>query len=95
MILESTGALSSMRQWDLPTALMTNEQLYLAIGIPMLFNAAMMGLLVAYINSRFNETNERFRSVDQRFEVLTSASTTCEISGAPNFTAWKKSWTRG
>ena len=36
-----------VREWDLPSALMTNEQLYLAIGIPVLFNAAMMGLLIA------------------------------------------------
>ena len=59
-----------MRQWDLPTALMTNEQLYMAIGIPMLFNAAMIGILITYINSKFNGTDERFRSIDQRFDAV-------------------------
>ncbi|HTS47141.1 MAG TPA: SDR family oxidoreductase [Bryobacteraceae bacterium] len=31
--------------------LRTNEQLYLAIGVPTLVNAAMMGLLIAYISA--------------------------------------------
>ena len=53
----------AVRQWDLPTALMTNEQLYLAIGIPMLFNAATMGLFIAYMNAKF-------RSIDQRFDDM-------------------------
>jgi len=35
---------------------MTNEQLYLAIGLPMLFNAAMTGLLIAYMNARFSSS---------------------------------------
>jgi flagellar biosynthesis protein FliQ len=30
----------------------TNEQLYLAIGIPMLFNATLTGLLVALFNAK-------------------------------------------
>ena len=39
---------------------MTNEQLYVAIGIPMLFNAAMIGILIAYMNSRFSSIDRRF-----------------------------------
>ena len=50
--------------------MMTNEQLYLAIGIPMLFNAALVGALVAYINAKFHAVDERFRSVDQRFNSI-------------------------
>jgi hypothetical protein len=42
----------------------TNQQLYLAIGIPMMFNAGLIGLLLAYINARFtaaeSSTNQRF-----------------------------------
>lgn len=49
---------------------MTNEQLYLAIGIPTLLNAAMMGLLIAYINAKFSAVNERFQSIDRRFEMM-------------------------
>lgn len=49
---------------------MTNEQLYLAIGIPMLFNAALTAALIAYINAKFHSVDERFRSVDQRFNAM-------------------------
>jgi hypothetical protein len=45
----------------------TNQQLYLAIGIPMFFNAALIGVLIAYINAKFHAVDERFHSVDQRF----------------------------
>jgi hypothetical protein len=52
----------------------TNTQLYLAIGIPMLFNAALIGLLVAYINARFDGAKEsvdqQFRTFGQRFDAI-------------------------
>lgn len=47
--------------------LMSNEQLYVAIGIPMLFNAALTGAMIAYINAKFHSVDERFRAMDQRF----------------------------
>ena len=50
----------TMREWDLPTALMTNEQLYMAIGIPMLFNAALMAMVFACLNANFNRLEKRF-----------------------------------
>jgi len=49
---------------------MTNEQLYLAIGIPTLLNAAMMGLLIAYMNARFSAMERRFDGVDKRFDDM-------------------------
>lgn len=49
---------------------MTNEQLYLAIGIPILTNAALIGLLLAYINSRFDAVDKRFDAVDRRFSSI-------------------------
>lgn len=49
---------------------MTNEQLYLAIGIPTLLNAAMMGLLIAYINAKFSSMDERFHAIDRRFDAI-------------------------
>jgi hypothetical protein len=39
---------------------MTNVQLYLAIGIPMLFNAVLVGILIANINAKFEGINRRF-----------------------------------
>jgi hypothetical protein len=49
---------------------MTNEQLYFAIGIPMLFNAGLIGIMLAYINAKFSGVDERFASVDQRFAEI-------------------------
>ena len=40
--------------------MVTNQQLYLAIGIPMLFNAALIGLLVALMNAKFGAIDKRF-----------------------------------
>jgi hypothetical protein len=45
----------------------TNEQLYLAIGIPMVVNAGMIGLLLAYMGAKFDAVEKRFVGVDQRF----------------------------
>lgn len=39
---------------------MTTLQLYLTVGIPMLFNAGLIGLLLMHMNSRFDGINQRF-----------------------------------
>ena len=49
---------------------MTNIQLYLAIGIPLLGNAVLVGVLMAYINAKFEGINHRFEAVDRRFEGI-------------------------
>jgi uncharacterized membrane protein len=49
---------------------MTNAQLYLAIGVPILANAALIGLLLAYINAKFEGVNQRFEAVDRRFNDM-------------------------
>ncbi|HEV2201045.1 MAG TPA: hypothetical protein VGR73_14600 [Bryobacteraceae bacterium] len=49
---------------------MTNEQLYLVIGIPMLFNAGLIGIVLAYINQRFTSVDHRFAAMDKRFDDL-------------------------
>jgi len=41
----------------------TNQQLYLAIGIPMLCNAMLIGLVVALFNSRFTGIDKRFEDI--------------------------------
>ena len=59
--------------------MVTNEQLYILVGIPMLFNATLIGLVIAYINAkigkveskmdaRFDGVNARFDGVNTRFE---------------------------
>jgi hypothetical protein len=50
--------------------LVTNQQLYLALGIPMLFNATLIGLVVALFNSRFTGIDKRFDAVDKRFDAV-------------------------
>ena len=40
--------------------LVTNEQLYLAIGIPLLFNAGLIGLLTIVMNTKFSGIDKRF-----------------------------------
>jgi hypothetical protein len=38
----------------------TETRLYFAIGIPAVTNAALIGLLIAQVNSRFEAVNHRF-----------------------------------
>src|SRR5947207_10904609 len=47
---------------------MTNMQLYLAIGIPILSNAALIGLLLACINAKFDGVNAKFDGVNVKFD---------------------------
>ncbi len=44
---------------------MTNLQLYVAIGIPMLFNALLVGVLIAFVNAKFEAVNAKF---DAKFD---------------------------
>jgi hypothetical protein len=48
----------------------TNEQLYIAVGIPLLFNATLAGVLIAYINAKFQDVSSRFNAVDRRFDDM-------------------------
>jgi hypothetical protein len=50
--------------------LVTNEQLYIAIGIPMLFNLAIIGFVVAYFNARFDKIEVRLDAIDKRFDDM-------------------------
>ena len=60
---------------------MTNEQIYILVGIPMLFNATLIGLVIAYLNAkigkvesrmdaRFDAVNTRFDGIDKRFDDM-------------------------
>jgi hypothetical protein len=54
--------------------MVTNIQLYLAIGVPAILNFAAIGLLVALMNSRFDAMQRnidlRFDAVDRRFDDM-------------------------
>ena len=49
---------------------MTNQKLYLAIGIPMLFNAALIGLVMALISSKFAAVDAKFEAVYARLDAI-------------------------
>jgi hypothetical protein len=48
----------------------TNQQLYLAVGIPLLFNASLIGILIAYVNARFTSVEIRLIAIDKRFDDM-------------------------
>jgi hypothetical protein len=48
----------------------TNEQLYIAVGIPLLFNATLIGVLIAYVNAKFQASESRFDAIDRRFDAI-------------------------
>jgi hypothetical protein len=69
----------------------TNQQLYFAIGMPMLFNAGLIGLLLGYINARFTTAErsmeQRFVGVDQRFGSIDQRFASLEQSIDRRFSA--------
>ena len=50
--------------------MVTNEQLYLAVGIPLLFNATLIGVLIAYVNAKFQAFESRFDAIETRFNAI-------------------------
>ncbi len=50
--------------------MVTNEQLYIVIGIPMLFNATLIGLVIAYMNARLGRVDSRFDGIERRFDAI-------------------------
>jgi hypothetical protein len=50
--------------------LVTNEQLYLAIGVPLLFNATLIVILMAWINAKFEAVGAKFQSMEVRFTAI-------------------------
>lgn len=49
---------------------MTNQQLYLAIGVPLLFNATLIAILMAWVNAKFEAVDARFAAIDKRLDDL-------------------------
>ena len=49
---------------------MTNEQLYLAMGIPMVFNTVLALLLVANMNAKFEAVNAKIEAINKRFDDM-------------------------
>jgi len=49
---------------------MTDTQLYLAIGVPILANATLIALLLAYINAKSEATQRNFDAINRRFDDM-------------------------
>jgi len=57
-----------------------NVQLYLAIGVPILFNATLLGLVIGFFNPKLDALNAKFDakfdagldSVNSRFDAVNS-----------------------
>ena len=44
---------------------MTNVQLYFAIGVPLVYNTLLFGILIAYINAKFEAQTQALLRVEQ------------------------------
>ena len=53
---------------------MTDTQLYLAIGVPILFNAALIGVLIAYVNGIGSSLNSRLAAGESALNNRLAAS---------------------
>jgi len=49
---------------------MTNEQFYIAIGIPMFFNAGLIGLVAAFLRANFRVIDRHLDAIDRRFDAM-------------------------
>jgi len=49
---------------------MADTQLYIAVGVPMLFNALLITLLLTHMNSKFQGVEQRFNAIDKRFDDM-------------------------
>ena len=48
----------------------TNQQLYLAVGVPLLFNVALIGLVIGIVNAKFGALGAKFEAIDKRFDAI-------------------------
>ena len=49
---------------------MTDTQLYIAIGVPMLFNTLLITVLILWVNAKFSSQNEKSHSIEKRLDGI-------------------------
>lgn len=49
---------------------MTNEQLYFAIGLPIVFNTIISVTIYTLLSARINDLGPRFEALNQRFDDM-------------------------
>jgi hypothetical protein len=54
--------------------LVTNEQIYILVGVPMLFNVTLIGLVIALFSAKLSKVEAkidvRFDGIDKRFDDM-------------------------
>ena len=54
--------------------MVTNQQLYLAIGVPLLFNTVLLGIVITLLNAKidakFEAVHARLDAIDKRFDDM-------------------------
>ena len=50
--------------------MVANEQIYILVGMPMLFNATLIGLVIALFKTRFDGIDTRFDGINKRFDDM-------------------------
>jgi hypothetical protein len=53
----------------------TNQQLYLAIGIPLLFNASLIGVLIALFNAKLGVLETKLGALETKMDAKFAAVT--------------------
>lgn len=51
---------------------MTDTQLYLAVGLPMLWNGILFSVVMLYVTSSFSEVRKDIREIRDDIKLLTS-----------------------
>ena len=64
---------------------MTNEQLYFAVGLPILFNLVFNGVMFLALNARIGGIEARMGGIDARMNNLEVRMTNLEQSNAAKF----------
>lgn len=50
--------------------MVSNEQIYFVIGLPMLFNATLVGLLIALSNAKFDGVGQQFKGIEAKLNAI-------------------------
>ena len=65
--------------------MVTNQQLYLAVGVPLLFQTMLVGLVILWANAKFEALEAKFEG---RFAALEAHMTALEV----RLTALEQLW---
>ena len=50
--------------------MVTNEQLYIAVGVPLVFNATLIAFVVAFLSAKIEKVDAKFDLVNARLDAI-------------------------